>query len=194
MFRDWDYPHFNMCANVELTALKSLVKERQISVTIAIVYVLSRAANEIPEFRLRIREDEVVEHAVVHPATTILVNNDQFSFCDIEYIEEFSLFSIGAAKQIASIKENPFVKDERERDNRLYMTAIPWVSFTSFMHPMNLSPADSVPRFAWGKFFSDGTGLKMPLSVQGHHALMDGLHVGRYFAKVSDYFCNPVFL
>ena len=100
----------------------------------------------------------------------------------------------GAAEAIADIKENPGVKDERERDNRLYMTAIPWVSFTSFMHPLNLSPADSVPRFAWGKFFQEGGELKMPLSVQGHHALMDGLHMGRYFDKVHDYLFNPLFL
>jgi chloramphenicol O-acetyltransferase type A len=67
------------------------------------------------------------------------------------------------------------------------MTAIPWVSFTSFMQPMHLQPADSVPRFAWGKFFKDGAFLKLPLSVQGHHALMDGVHVGKFYAKVQDY-------
>jgi len=26
----------------------------------------------------------------------------------------------------------------------------------------------------------------MPLNVQVHHALMDGLHVGRFYAKVQD--------
>jgi len=59
------------------------------------------------------------------------------------------------------------------------------------MHPLHLHPADSVPRFAWGKFFEEGEFLKMPLSVQGHHALMDGLHVGKLFAEVQDYFQQP---
>jgi chloramphenicol O-acetyltransferase len=36
-------------------------------------------------------------------------------------------------------------------DIKAFYTAIPWVSFTSFAHPMNLQPADSIPRFAWGK-------------------------------------------
>ena len=57
------------------------------------------------------------------------------------------------------------------------MTAIPWVSFTSFSHPIHLAAADSVPRFALGKIIEEGESLKMPLDVQGHHALMDGLHV-----------------
>jgi chloramphenicol O-acetyltransferase type A len=56
---------------------------------------------------------------------------------------------------------------------------------------MHLQPADSVPRFAWGKVFEDGKSLKMPLDVQGHHALMDGIHVGRFFAEVEDYFRHP---
>ena len=34
--------------------------------------------------------------------------------------------------------------------------------------------------------------LKMPLSVQGHHALMYGVHVGKFYAEVQDYFRDPV--
>ena len=71
------------------------------------------------------------------------------------------------------------------------MTAIPWVSFTSFMHPIDLDPVDSVPRFAWGKFFQDGALVKMPLSVQAHHALMDGVHLGRYYEKLQFYLDHP---
>jgi chloramphenicol O-acetyltransferase type A len=31
----------------------------------------------------------------------------------------------------------------------------------------------------------------MPLSVQVHHALMDGLHVGRYYERVGQYMSDP---
>ncbi len=79
------------------------------------------------------------------------------------------------------MKNNPTLKDPPGRDDLLYMTAIPWVSFTSFVHPMRLHPADYVPRFAWGKYFEEGKRLKMPLSVQGHHALLDGIHMGKFY-------------
>ncbi len=194
VFSTWDYPHFNMCANVDLTEFYPFVKQRDISFNVATVYVLARAANAIPEFRHRIRAGEVVEHEVVHPATTILTNEDLFSFCQIDYTEDFSLFTARAAERIAYVKEHPTVKDESGQDDRLFMTAIPWVSFTSFMHPLDLSPADSVPRFAWGKFFEDGESMKMPLSVQAHHAVMDGIHMGRYYAKVQDYLHDPGFV
>ena len=190
-FSAFDYPHFSLCANLDLTAFYPFIKQRGISINLAIVYLLARAANAIPEFRYRIRPGEVVEHEIVHPSTTILTKEDLFSFCTIEYIEDFSSFVVRAAEQIAYLQDHPTVGDKPGQDDLLFMTAIPWVSFTSFMHPLHLHPADSVPRFAWGKFFEEGEFLKMPLSVQGHHALMDGLHVGKLFAEVQDYFQQP---
>jgi len=191
VFSAFDHPHFGLCANVDLTTFYPVVKQRGISFNVATVYVLARAANAIPEFRYRIRPGEVVEHEIVHPATTILTNDDLFTFCTFDYTEDFSLFAARAAEQIAYVKEHLTLEDEPGRDDLLFMTAIPWVSFTSFMHPLHLHPVDSVPRFAWGKFFEDGKFLKMPLSVQAHHALVDGVHVGRYFAEVEDYLHHP---
>ncbi len=191
VFSTYDYPHFSLCANVDLTAFYPFVKQRGISFTVATVYVLARAANAIPEFRYRIRDGKVVEHEIVHPSGTILTGDDLFSFCTFDYIENFSKFTAKAAERITYVKDDPTLEDGPGQDDLLYMTAIPWVSFTSFMHPLHLYPADSVPRFAWGKFSEEGECIKMPLSVQGHHALMDGIHVGRFYAEVQSYFQQP---
>ena len=194
LFRTFDIPHFNLCANVDLTAFYTFVKERDISLNLATVYVLARGANAIPEFRYRIREDDVVEHEVVHPSSTIMGKNDIFSFCTMEYCEKFLDFAARNAEKIALVRAHPrLLGEDQGRDDLLFMTAIPWVSFTSFMHPLTL-PADSVPRFAWGKFFNEENSLKMPLSVQAHHALMDGLHMGRYFEIVQEYFKQPEYV
>jgi chloramphenicol O-acetyltransferase type A len=191
LFSTWGYPHFSMCANVDLTAFYSFVKQRGISLNVATVYAITRAANAIPEFRLRIRAGEVVEHEIVHPGITILTNGDIFTFCYFDYVGDFSLFASRAKEKIAHAQEHPTLEGDVGRDDLFYMTAIPWVSFTSFMHPLDLDPVDSVPRFAWGKFFEEGKSLKMPLSAQGHHALMDGIHMGKFYSTVQDYLHRP---
>ncbi len=193
-FSAFDHPHFGMCANVDLTTFYPLLKQRGYSITVGIAYVLARAANAIPEFRHRIRGSEVVEHEIVHPSITLLTGEDLFSFCTMDYSEDFSEFAARAAEKMAYVKAHPTLKDAPGQDDLLFMSAIPWVSFTSFRHPMHLHPADSVPRFAWGKFFEDGKRLKMPLDVQGHHALMDGIHMGRFYAEVQDYLDHPRFV
>jgi chloramphenicol O-acetyltransferase type A len=190
VFRTWGYPHFNLCANVDLTTFFPAVEEQGSSISIAIVYILARAANEIPEFRYRIRGDTVLEHEVVHPSTTILTKDDLFTFCPLEYTQNFKQFAAGAEKQFNYVRDHPTMEGPQD-DAALYMTAIPWVSFTSFLHPFDLDNLDSVPRFAWGKFFEEGDKLRMPLNVQAHHAVMDGIHMGRWYEKVQDYFSQP---
>jgi len=191
VFRTFDMPHFNICTNVDLTEFYSFVKQHGISLNLATVYVLTRAANAVPEFRYRIQGEEVVEHEIVHPSSTIMGKDDVFSFCTMEFREKFPDFAARNAEKIARVQERPrLLEEDQERDDLLFMTAIPWVSFTSFMHPLKF-PVDSVPRFAWGKLFEEGESLKMPLSVQAHHALMDGIHMGKYYEIVQEYFQQP---
>jgi chloramphenicol O-acetyltransferase type A len=191
IFSALDHPHFGMTANVAVTKFVPHLKKTKIPFTVALTYLLARVANEIREFRYRIRDGDVYEHECVHPSITILAGAEMFAFCTFEYLENLRDYSTSAAKRIAQVKEHPTLNDEQRRDDLLFMTSIPWVSFTSFMHPMNLQPADSIPRIAWGKYFQEGESLKVPLGVQGHHALMDGIHAGKYYGSLQTYLDRP---
>lgn len=191
LFNTFNHPHFSMCVNVDVTTFYPFVKRNGYSLTVSMVYIIARASNAIPEFRQRIRGDQVVEHEIVNPGFSILVDEDLFGFCDVEYTEDFAEFSIRANKNIAILKAHGDLLRNPENDDVLFMSPIPWVSFTSFNHPMQFHPADSVPRFAWGKYFKESDTLKMPLNVQGHHAVIDGIHMGRFYEKVQDYLQRP---
>jgi len=193
-FCEFEYPYFSLCANVDITLFLPLIKERNISFTAAIMYLVARVANGIPEFRQRIRDEGPIEHEVVHPSATILSKDDLFTFCTAIYQEDFMAFAKETQQEILRIKTEPSLEEKIKDDSMLFMTSIPWVSFTGFMHPVKLSPADSVPRFAWGKFREEGQKTVMPLSVQGHHALMDGLHAGLFYEEFQRLLDNPELL
>lgn len=180
-FQDFDYPYFSLCAEMDLTVFLPWLKEKAISYTAAMMYLVARVANGIPEFRQRVREEGPIEYDAVHPSVTILSTDDLFTFCTVRYQPNFREFIRAAEAEIALVKEKPGLEEKIQDDSMLFMTSIPWVSFTSFHHPLKLDPADSVPRFAWGKYRPVGDSILMPLSVQGHHALMDGLHVGLFY-------------
>lgn len=190
-FNGFMQPHFGMCANMDVTEFVSYIEQQGYSLTVAMVYLIARAANAVPEFRQRIREEKVIEHDVVHPSTTILVDEDIFTFCTIDYSEEFSRFAETSAEKIIQVRNDPSLEDEPGRDDLLYMTPIPWVSFTSFMHPLSSFPPDSIPRFAWGKYFEVGGALQVPVGAQAHHALMDGLHMGNFYRVMQDGLSHP---
>ena len=89
------------------------------------------------------------------------------------------------------MQADPSLEDPTDRDDLLFMTAIPWVAFTSFEHPETGDPDDSVPRFAWGMCREEGGRHRMPLNLQVHHALADGLHAGRFYERAAEYFGDP---
>jgi chloramphenicol O-acetyltransferase type A len=188
-FSTYGQPHFGLCADVDVTSFYPAVKQRRHSLTIAIVYVIARASNAVPAFRYRIRGKDVIEHETVSPGFTILVDKEVFSFCIVDYTEDFGQFAAEAAAEITAVRADPWVS-RPPRDDVLYTTAIPWVSFTTILHPMP-DPPDSVPRYAWGKIFAENERLKMPLAVQGHHALMDGIHMGQVYDQVQAILDQP---
>jgi len=48
-----------------------------------------------------------------------------------------------------------------------------------------------VPRIAFGKFTSENERTRLPISIEVHHALMDGLHVGRFLARLEEMLMEP---
>ena len=182
-----DQPHFNLVANVDITGFLAIIKANKLPFTPYIVYALSKVANDITVFRWRIRGEQVVEHERVQPSFTVPTEaSDVFSFCTVAYDPDLDTFVERAKATIARMKEDPDFEDEEGRDDYLFMSAIPWVSFTGLSHAMHYSPVDSVPRISWGKYFEQNGRTLMPLSVQAHHAIVDGSDVGHYFQAIEE--------
>lgn len=191
-FREMNHPHFNITANVDISKLLPFLKDNKFPINIGMVYLLARTANEIPEFRWRIRGDEVVEHPLVHPSFTVSTDvADVFSFCTVDFSYDSRVFFDKAARIMENMKTNPSLEDEIGRDDFLFMSTFPWVSFTSIQHAMHYHPSDSVPRIVWGKFFEQDGKTLMPLSVQAHHAIVDGRHIGQFFQNFEANSSDP---
>ncbi|MFA4838630.1 MAG: chloramphenicol acetyltransferase [Candidatus Neomarinimicrobiota bacterium] len=184
--RNLDYPHYCLTANADISRLIQATKEKRLSVFQMILYVVMRTTNEIQEFRYRIRGEAVVEHEIVHPSFTVMAGAEVFSFCSADYDPDARRFFQNVEAATLSVKNAPVIADEPGCDDRIYVTSIPWISFTGVSHPIHMHPTDSVPRIAWGKFFPNGEQIALPLSVQVHHALVDGIHVAQFYQKFEE--------
>ncbi|MEM6964755.1 MAG: chloramphenicol acetyltransferase [Bacteroidota bacterium] len=191
-FNTMNHPHFNITANVDITELLPFLKKEKLPVTPSIVYLIARAANNISEFRWRIRDGKVVEHETVTPSFSVFTEvADVFSFCTVDYEKNARRFIQRAHNKSEQMKKEPSFENEEGRDDFLFLSTIPWVSFTGFQHAMRFHPSDSVPRITWGKFFEINSKTMMPLSVQVHHAVADGRHVGKYFQLMEQMANHP---
>jgi chloramphenicol O-acetyltransferase type A len=145
-----------------------------------------RIANRMVELRYRIRGAEVVEHEVVHPSFTVMTAQGLFNYCTTDFLDDFTSFLRNTRERTEQLKRETVLQTESDRDDLIYITCLPWVSFTSITHPIHMHPTDSIPRISWGKFFEDSGRMQLPFSVQAHHALVDGRHIGRFYEEMQD--------
>ena len=182
-FKEYKDPYFNFSANVDVTGLRRFCRENALSFSIAALFYTQQAANSIREFKLRMIGEKVVEFTAVEATQTILNDDETFSFCYFE--SRPNVFEYVAAGRVA--REKYLILKtfdvEADRIDLIYYSVIPWVSFTSFKHASSGDNRQTVPRIVFGKVFASGERELMPLSVEAHHALMDGIHVGRFFER-----------
>jgi chloramphenicol O-acetyltransferase type A len=191
-FRGFDKPYFNLCARLDVTRLLALLRDRpEVSVSLAYHYFALRVANEIESFRYRLKEGKVLVYDVIHGGTTVLLPNETFTLAYFNYDENFAKFIGEAGRAVKQAQSGDGAFRPSERDDLIHFTVLPWVSFTSFSHARNWKREDSVPKIAFGKFTRENDSLLLPISVEVHHALMDGLHVGRYLARLEEALSEP---
>jgi chloramphenicol O-acetyltransferase type A len=186
LFRGFGFPYLSVTADVNVSVLHRTHHRRGFSFTVGLAHALATAANEVPALRQRLRGDVVVEHAVVHPSITVLADGDAFRFATLRYDPAFLRFAADAGERIDRARHAETLWSEPDRDDLLFMTTLPWVSFTAVVHPVPLDPPDSVPRIAWGRFRIVGRRVLLPLNIQAHHALVDGIDIGRFFQGVGE--------
>ncbi len=190
-FNSYQDPQFNICANVTITKTYKVVQAQGISRFLAILWLISDAANSVSEIRYRIRGNSVVEHKWVHPSFTWLNQDNTLTFCQAQYRGDVSDFFERAEASIAGVEPNPMVADQQGGDDVLYVSCVPWVNFTSISHPYKMDDTRSIPRITWGKFFQEHDQWLMPVSIQLHHGLADGYHAGLFFDLLQDRLNQP---
>ncbi|MCP4670096.1 MAG: hypothetical protein GY857_02210 [Desulfobacula sp.] len=190
-FKQYEYPYFNVCSQVEITKTFQYLDRHNISKYNAVLWLLCAAANNVTEIRYRIRKNSVVEHDRLDPAHTFLTDKKLIAFCTTEYTEDVPLFFKRVNRDKKATGANPDMKNAPDIDNLLYVSCVPWINFTSVSHPIKDSSNDSIPRICWGKLTHDREKITMPVSLQLHHALADGYHAGLFFNHLEKLLEQP---
>lgn len=188
-FRDREMPHLSVTANIDITRLKAFVDNTPYGFFLPMAYLAVAAANDIPAFRQRIVDGELVEFEECLPSFTVTVEEGLFSFCDVENLGLFSEFYTHSRQVMRDVKNKPDLAITNKHA-RFFITNIPWISFTGFTHPYCKQYA-SIPIITFGKFMLANDVLSLPVAVQANHALIDGYHLGQFFEKLSEFCDKP---
>jgi chloramphenicol O-acetyltransferase type A len=193
LYHAMDYPYFGLTVDLDVTGFMAALKAAGLPVYPALIHAVTSVASEIPEFRTRIRGEQVVLHDGLVPSFTVPWRGDLFNFCTVDFDPDRERFIRACQDAMALAQEaETLILDAPDRDDLIFMTCFPWRAFTGVTHPVNPKSQDSFPRFAWGKItVRDGREL-LPFNVQLHHGLADGAHAARFLERLENVLTSEV--
>lgn len=191
-FRRLGNPFFSLCARVEVGPMLERVRQRPgVTPFLAYHHAALRAAQAVEAFRYRLEAGpeglRVRVHEVVHAGAAMLREDQTLGFTRLAFDPDFDRFCALAHPVLEAAKrpDQAELGDTPDDQALIHMTTIPWLSFSSFSHARPMDGIDSVPKLAFGAFAHEGGRTWMPVAVDVHHALMDGLHVGQFYAELQ---------
>lgn len=191
-FKQFKHPHFNICTDIEISKTYIFTRRKKISIFVAVLFAVMKTCNHFEEFRYRIKGEHVVLYDKVHPGITLLIENDIYGNCIMNFKDTFEEFLKEYDLRVSAAKKKIVVGEKQKgRDDLVYISSLPWISFTSVTNPMKGDPQDSIPRIIWGKQFKRDGKIMMPISVQVNHSLMDGIHVSKFLIKLTELLKEP---
>jgi chloramphenicol O-acetyltransferase type A len=186
-FRGYAKPWFSVCVMLDVAALKAAVAASgRGSFWLAYHFAAMRVANHGEPMRLRFTPEAagVRRLARVHAGTTVLRTDGSFGMLTLEQTEGWRAFVDVNRPRVAAALDPaaPFLPEDSlpASEGLVHTTTLPWLHFTSFEHARERERDADVPKLAFGRAVRDGARLLMPLAIEVHHALVDGLHVGEY--------------
>jgi chloramphenicol O-acetyltransferase type A len=185
-FRTYAKPHYAITSRIDVTRLLQELKPKGVSPYRACVYAIGAGVHAVPELCMRFRADVVTRYDGIELSMTVPLPNGNFNYAYVPFQPDFAAFDANCAAIIAQTAAGSGLNaNSGERDDLAYLSCLPWLDYTSINNALP-GPDDCIPRISWGKFVTGDAGRSsMAMTIEVHHALVDGRQVGDYFAAVQ---------
>lgn len=175
------YPIYNICFNLDVTRVREFSRENNLSFNLSMIYLSTKTLNSIENFKYRLRGNQVVLHDRLTPSyAEIEKGSDLFKMITVDMDSDIFQFVKKAGEKAEKQREYFNINDFIGRDDFVFYSTIPWISFTSIDHTVNLKKEDAIQRISFGKYFKEKNRILMPYNIQVNHLFVDGIHLGMF--------------
>ena len=178
-FSRMDDPFYMVTFQTDVTAVREYTNRNNLSFYYTMVYLCTAACNAVPAFRQVIRGGQVWELEARSPSFTDLhPGSEVFHIVTMPCAGTLAQFCRAAAEKSAA--QTTFLNQQAETDALIYYSCLPWVELTALTNERDHDPDDTVPRIAWGRYVQREGRLRLGVSLEVNHRLIDGLHIGQF--------------
>lgn len=187
-FLDHEVPVLTTTCEVNITELDEFRQKHDLRFFPLLALLIDKTVNEIKAMKHRIIKGELYEYDIIHPSFTKLLPDKTISFCDAIHKDKEHEFYKHIIELTDNSKQTPNL-EMVEKNDRYFISNIPWIRFSSFTHPY-LSEYASIPIITTGKFQENNGNITMPIALQVHHSLADGYHLGQFYNQLEENIMN----
>ena len=181
LFRTYDRPHYAVTVRMPVTAMMAERKAAGLSPFRHTIWAVGKGLHAVPELCMRFKGDTVTKYKRLLLSPTVPLANGDFRYTYLAWNPDRARFDDHAADKIADVREGaPLNANDGTIEDVAYLSCLPWLDYTSLDNALP-GPDDCIPRVTWGKIVEKNNDFEMPMTIQVHHALVDGLQVGQFF-------------
>jgi chloramphenicol O-acetyltransferase type A len=189
-FKAFDVPVHSRTVQIDISRALEYIKKNDLVFSLALTLLVTRAANQVPEFRQRIVGAGIEEYDFVIPLYSMLLPSKVPIVIPGEHSKSFSVCYEAnmAIRREALAGRMPMF--DMTNQGHIVVSVVPWYSFTSITIPYSHDRA-SVPTVSIGKFYKQLEATFIPLAIHSNHALIDGYHIGQFLDCLTSYVTDP---
>ncbi|SCJ87745.1 Chloramphenicol acetyltransferase 2 [uncultured Eubacterium sp.] len=182
-----DLPYIIISAPIDVTKLLKWSREKDVSFYFALVHTATQIADKIENFHYRFDGDKIlrIDHNI--PLLTHMRKGEELfimleGMVTADRLEFCRDLRAKANDQNYNRRETVF-----SRHDMISFSCMPWIDYTQFVRTIIKDGEDNNPKLSWGKYTTDEQGrTTLNFSVQVHHGLMDGYHVGMFYQELQN--------
>lgn len=181
-FRGFSEPFFGVTARVNVSKMWKRAKQGGHSFFLLYLHKSLIAANQTEAFRYRIEGNDVFCYEVIHASPTINRPDGTFGFAYMDFHPDFEVFAPQAIEEIQRVRTSSGLEVVTGHANVLPVSTLASLNFTGLSHARHFGVQDSIPKITFGQLTGAENLKEMPVSIHGHHGLMDAHDIGLFVA------------
>lgn len=186
-FNSFEKPWWGITTQLNCTKAYVYCQTYQVSFFHLYLYLSLRAVNAVRAFRYRIWQGKLLEYEEVGGSITVLRPDETFGFAYFDFYPEFNKFQSVLKDQLHTEKHCRGLKTIPSCQHVIHYSVMPYLSFTQIEHALYGGQEEGIPKISFGKYTMQDHQVLLPMSVHVHHALCDGIDVGKFVTEFQRY-------
>lgn len=195
-FLSMNHPFVSVTVQVDITDFIKKLKVSGCPFFLSFQYAVVHAANRIPEFRQRIHDGKILEYDFCNPSYTVALPDGTYRYCNAAADQPFSQYLEESRLKQEAVLHSEHLEEEGDVLSYLFISSIPWFNYTEAAMPYPDNHFSN-PGISWGRCKSEkylclengrvteNVKTTIPVTIFVNHALVDGLHIGRFYDNLA---------